>query len=552
MGRIRTAVAATAVGAAIAAPTAFAQTTTTQQSTTTTTAPPDPQPTLPQVPIAGAPPKYGLKPKPQLKSKPKPKPQPNSKPKPKPKGGKQQPNPAKPKQEGNEKGAAENGGNATPPPATPIPTACGPVAVPAFLPPIYQAAAQAYDLGPAGPSILAAINEIESGFGQNLGPSSAGAEGWMQFMPSTWAMYGVDANADGVKDPNEPHDAIFAAARYLRAAGMPEDPEGAVFAYNHADWYVAEVMARAACFSGIGNGAVGGLSLIPKRQELVCAPADDSRVQIPDAYMTAFQDAAGRYELGQPGVWALAAVARVESNFGKGMSKHDLASRGPLGITPDNWDHYAVDGDGDGKVRHSSPADSAATLARMIWAAGDLRAGLFQHNHAEWYVEAVLQDAEAMKGSCQVKTVAYSVALPGPTSAAINWRNVELSNQLEMVDLQSGAIDPRIMNLLGAISQQHTVTISALRSDHSKFTTGGNVSNHYYGRAMDIAAIDGVSCTNVSPDGPCGTIARQLGALPPGQEPTELIYCWDPDGPANPNGFAQADHCNHVHVGFDA
>ena len=67
---------------------------------------------------------------------------------------------------------------------------------------------------------------------------------------------------------------------------------------------------------------------------------------------------------------------------------------------------------------------------------------------------------------------------------------------------------------------------------------------------MDIAAIDGVACTNVTPDGPCGTLARQLGALPPGQEPTELIYCWDPDGPANPNGFAQADHCDHIHVGF--
>ena len=79
----------------------------------------------------------------------------------------------------------------------------------------------------------------------------------MQFMPSTWATYGVDADHDGTKDPNNPNDAIFAAARYLRAAGMPEDPEGAVFAYNHADWYVAEVMARAACFSGIGNGAIG-------------------------------------------------------------------------------------------------------------------------------------------------------------------------------------------------------------------------------------------------------------------------------------------------------
>jgi hypothetical protein len=311
-------------------------------------------------------------------------------------------------------------------------------------------------------------------------------------------------------------------------------------------------MARAACFSGIGNGTVGGLSLIPKRQELVCAPADDSRVAIPEAYKSAFQDAAGRYELGQSGVWALAAVARVESNFGKGMSARDLASRGPLGITDDNWERYAVDGDADGKVKRSSPADAAATLARIIWAAGDLRAGLFEHNHAEWYVEAVLADAEAMKGTCQEKTVAYSVALPGPTNAPINWRNVELSNQLEMVDIQSGAIDARIINLIGAISQQHTITISALRSDHGKYTSSGNVSNHYYGRAMDIAAIDGVPCTNVSPDGPCGTIARQLGALPAGQEPTELIYCWDPDGPANPNGFAQADHCDHIHVGFDA
>ena len=537
MGRVRTAIAATVVGAAIAAPGAAAQTSTDPAPTTTTTDPPEP-PSQPQPPVTLLPPA-----KPITKHQPK-----TQKPPPKapsnggtkgPKGGE------------NEKGAAKVGGTAPPPPGPLTPTACGPVAIPAYLGPIYQAAAQAYDLGPAGPSILAAINEIESDFGQNLGPSSAGAEGWMQFMPSTWATYGVDADHDGTKDPNNPNDAIFAAARYLRAAGMPEDPEGAVFAYNHADWYVSEVMARAACFSGIGNGALGGLSLIPKQQELVCSPADGSRQSIPDDYMKAFQDAAGRYDLGQGGVWALAAVARIESNFGKGMSAQQLSSVGPLGITEDHWKQYAVDGDGDGKVEHQSPADAAATLARMIWAAGDLRAGLFQHNHAEWYVDAVLQDAESMAGSCQVKTVAYSVALPGPTNAPINWSNVELSNQLEMVDIKSGAIDPRILNILGAISQQHQVTISALRSDHSKFTSSGNVSNHYYGRAMDIAAIDGVSCTDVSPDGPCGTIARQLGALPPGQEPTELIYCFDPDGPANPNGFAQADHCDHVHVGFD-
>jgi hypothetical protein len=543
MGRIRSAIAATVVGAAIAAPGASAQTTTDTTTTTTTTDPPEP-PVQPQPPVTLPPPSLA----PKQKPKPQPKPKPSTK---APKTGGTSPSGNE-----NEKGAADTQG-ASAPPAPLTPTACGPVAIPAYLGPIYQAAAQAYDLGPAGPSILAAINEIESGFGQNMGPSSAGAVGWMQFMPSTWAEYGVDADHDGTKDPNNPNDAIFAAARYLRAAGMPADPEGAVFAYNHADWYVAEVMARAACFSGIGNGALGGLSLIPKRQELVCSPADGSRESIPDDYMQAFQDAAGRYELGQGGVWALAAVARMESNFGKGMSKEQLHSVGPLGITEDHWKQYAVDGDGDGKISHESPADSAATLARMIWAAGDLRAGLFEHNHAEWYVEAVMQDAESMAGSCQVKTVAYSVALPGPAigggvNTPINWANVELSNQLEMVDIKSGAIDPRILNILGAISQDHEITISALRSDHPKYASSGNVSNHYYGRAMDIAAIDGVSCTDVSPDGPCGTIARQLGALPAGQEPTELIYCFDPDGPANPNGFAQADHCNHVHVGFDA
>jgi Transglycosylase SLT domain len=536
MGRVRIAIAATLVAAAIAAQGAAAQTTTTDPTTTTTE-------TTPVEPPAQQPP-----PVPTL-----PPPAPAPKPKPKPSGGGQKAPSSKPKGPETEKGAAQTGGStATPPPATPLPTACGPVNVPTFLLPIYQEASDTYGLGPAGPSILAAINEIESGFGQNLGPSSAGAVGWMQFMPSTWAVYGVDADGDGTKDPNNPNDAIFAAAKYLAAAGMPDDPEGAVFAYNHADWYVAEVMARAACFSGIGNGVIGGLSLIPKRQELVCAPAEGARESVPDAYMKAFQDAAGRYELGRNGVWTLAAVGRIESNFGKGMSKEQFRTNGPLGITEDNWSTYAVDGDGDGKIRHSSPADSAATLARMIWAAGDIRAGLFQHNHAEWYIEAVLADAESMAGTCEVRTVAYSVMLPGPTSAPINWQNVELTDSTQMVDIKSGAIDSRILGILAAISQQHTIQISALRSDHSEYTTSGNVSNHYYGRAMDISAIDGVSCTDVSPDGPCGTIARQLGALPAGQEPTELIYCFDPDGPSNPNGFAQADHCDHVHVGFDA
>ena len=87
--------------------------------------------------------------------------------------------------------------------------------------------------------MLAAINKIETGFGTNLNVSSAGAVGWMQFLPSSWETYGLDANGDGRKDPYNPVDAICAAAHYLKIAGGQKDLYDAILAYNHADWYVA-------------------------------------------------------------------------------------------------------------------------------------------------------------------------------------------------------------------------------------------------------------------------------------------------------------------------
>ena len=130
--------------------------------------------------------------------------------------------------------------------------------VPSRLVPIYEAAASRYGLGAQGPSVLAAINKVETDFGRDMGPSSAGAIGWMQFEPSTWATYGVDADGDGVKNPNDPWDAIFAAARYLRASGAPGDWQAAILAYNHAQWYVAEVLADAKGFQGATSVQVAG------------------------------------------------------------------------------------------------------------------------------------------------------------------------------------------------------------------------------------------------------------------------------------------------------
>jgi len=129
--------------------------------------------------------------------------------------------------------------------------------VPIFLLPLYQAAGIQYGVRW---EVLAAINEIESDYGRNLNVSSAGALGWMQFMPATWRMYGVDANKDKRKDPYNPADAIFAAARYLKAAGYEKDPRRAVFAYNHADWYVDSVMLRARLIAGVPADLVGSLT----------------------------------------------------------------------------------------------------------------------------------------------------------------------------------------------------------------------------------------------------------------------------------------------------
>jgi Transglycosylase SLT domain len=129
--------------------------------------------------------------------------------------------------------------------------------IPPFLLPIYQACGTQYDIPW---QVLAGINKIETAFGTNLNVSSAGAVGWMQFLPSTWKAYGVDANGDRRKDPYNPVDAICAAARYLRAAGGSNDLRRAIFAYNHADWYVDEVLLFARGYGRIPQDLLGSLT----------------------------------------------------------------------------------------------------------------------------------------------------------------------------------------------------------------------------------------------------------------------------------------------------
>ena len=112
---------------------------------------------------------------------------------------------------------------------------------------LFQASAARYCPGLSW-TVLAAIGQIESGDGANMGPSSAGALGPMQFLPATWASWGVTAFGEaGPPDIMNPFDAVPAAARLLCAdgAGSPGGLRAAIFDYNHAAWYVNEVLALA-------------------------------------------------------------------------------------------------------------------------------------------------------------------------------------------------------------------------------------------------------------------------------------------------------------------
>ena len=117
---------------------------------------------------------------------------------------------------------------------------------------LFQASAARYCPGLSW-TVLAAIGQIESADGTNVGPSSAGALGPMQFLPSTWAQWGINAfGQTGPPNVMNPYDAVPSAARLLCADGAAAGGRSlyqAIFDYNHADWYVNEVLALAAQYA---------------------------------------------------------------------------------------------------------------------------------------------------------------------------------------------------------------------------------------------------------------------------------------------------------------
>jgi murein DD-endopeptidase MepM/ murein hydrolase activator NlpD len=114
-------------------------------------------------------------------------------------------------------------------------------------------------------------------------------------------------------------------------------------------------------------------------------------------------------------------------------------------------------------------------------------------------------------------------------------------------DLAAGTTDLRVAAVLAKAAEHHEVEVSVIKTGHDQFVSGSsNVSNHFYGRALDIASVDG------SPVNPANVAARELagelGQLPGAIRPTEIGSPWPLSGSEY---FSDAAHQNHIHLGFD-
>lgn len=192
---------------------------------------------------------------------------------------------------------------------------------PKFLVPIYKAAGKRFHIPW---QILAAINAVETNYGQDLAVSPAGAIGWMQFMPGTWREFGMAADGSRSPNPYNPRDAVFSAARYLAANGGSKHIRQALFAYNHALWYVDAVLWRAQLISDLALGKrVGenGYALPLDLKYMLELGRTDDGIDIEDA-----PDGAAVYSM-TPGI--VTAVASDPTGFGPDYPVV-LVTKGPL------------------------------------------------------------------------------------------------------------------------------------------------------------------------------------------------------------------------------
>jgi hypothetical protein len=176
------------------------------------------------------------------------------------------------------------------------------------------------------PHILMGIAEVETGFGANNGPSSAGARGYMQFMPQTRAFYLKKYGVDAWGSIDE---AVHAAALYLRAAGIASDVRKAIYAYNHAEWYVDDVLKAAEKYKGAEDDDQTGGPPIDNTSEKDAKDNSRAKGAAPKDGTT---DPDKESESADEDRDKLLDASKLKGRFGSGLAALDGAGKGLLPI----------------------------------------------------------------------------------------------------------------------------------------------------------------------------------------------------------------------------
>ena len=208
------------------------------------------------------------------------------------------------------------------------------------------------------------------------------------------------------------------------------------------------------------------------------------------------------------------------------------------------WAAYGVDGDGDGVIDRYSPADAIFGAANYLCHNGAgtpsrLRSAIFAYNHADWYVRKVLDQAQAYAGT----------AASSDASSLLSNPRLRLSANAR-ADLAAGVVDSRLVSLLAQLLTRHTLYIGVFKTGHPMMIVtdsgpGNRVSMHYYGRAADIMAVDGINVSRANPA--ARSVVLELQTLLVGQS-VEIGQPW---GDLVGHGtFTNAVHQDHIHVGL--
>jgi hypothetical protein len=226
-----------------------------------------------------------------------------------------------------------------------------------------------------------------------------------------------------------------------------------------------------------------------------------------------------------------------------------LQAVGPMQSLPPTFEAWAVDGDNDGITNPNDIDDAAATAAAFLCGpAGRVtneRAAVRRYNASDAYVDEVLMWADR-----------YAAAPPllvanGDAAALLANPNVTIYHD-GRGDLAAGRVDPRVIAVLLALARDHTITVTSLVTGHPRCAVNGQpdgpdcaVSNHYDGRAADIAVLDGIPISADHPE--VVTVIDQLAEIEGPPRPDEI------GGPVDTGQrgvFTNSSHANHIHVGW--